>query len=99
MIQVPGRAEVWEFFEFAGVDRKPVHFNVPDPGSIQLGFQVRDVDAAAEAYKSAGGAIVSRDGEIIRGTRQRHGLDADPDGVYGGDAAEVMGNGLARTKL
>ena len=54
-IQVPGRNEVWEFFEFAGVDRKPVHFNVPDPGSRQLGFQVRDVDAAAEAYKSAGG--------------------------------------------
>ena len=82
MIQVPGRAEVWEFFEFAGVDRKPVHFNVPDPGSLQLGFQVRDVDAAAEAYKSAGGAIVSKDGAIIRRPNGALALMQDPDGVY-----------------
>ncbi|HSR09329.1 MAG TPA: VOC family protein, partial [Bryobacteraceae bacterium] len=81
-IQVPGRAEVWEFFEFAGVDRQPVHFNVPDPGSRQLGFQVRDVDAAAEAFKAAGGAIVSKDGKIIRGTSNAMALMRDPDGVY-----------------
>ncbi len=82
MIQVPGRAEVWEFFEFAGVDRKPVHFNVPDPGSLQLGFQVRDVDAAAGAYKSAGGAVVSKDGAIIRRPNGALALMQDPDGVY-----------------
>jgi len=81
-IQVPGRNEVWEFFEFAGVDRKPVHFNVPDPGSRQLGFQVHDVDAAAEAYKSAGGAIVSKDAKIIRGASNAMALMRDPDGVY-----------------
>ena len=81
MIQVPGRAEVWEFFEFAGVDRKPVHFNVPDPGSLQLGFQVRDVTAAADAYKSAGGAIVSKDGAIIRRPNGALALMQDPDGV------------------
>jgi len=81
-IQVPGRGEVWEFFEFAGVERKAVHFNVPDPGSLQLGLQVRDVDAAAEAYKSAGGAIVSRDGAIIRGANNAVALMRDPDGVY-----------------
>jgi len=81
-IQVPGRAEVWEFFEFAGVERKAVHFNVPDPGSVQLGLQVRDVDAAAGAYKSGGGGIVSRDGAIIRGANNAVALMRDPDGVY-----------------
>jgi len=81
-IQVPGRPEVWEFFEFAGVERQPVRFNVPDPGSRQLGFQVRDVDAAAEAYKSAGGAIVSRDAAIIRRPNGAVALMRDPDGVY-----------------
>jgi len=81
-IQVPGRPEVWEFFEFAGVERQPVRFNVPDPGSRQLGFQVRDVNAAAEAYKSAGGAIVSRDAAIIRRPNGAVALMRDPDGVY-----------------
>jgi predicted enzyme related to lactoylglutathione lyase len=81
-IQVPGRPEVWEFFEFTGVDRKPVHFNVPDPGSLQLGFQVHDVDAAAAAYKSAGGAIVSKGGEIIRRPNGSVALMRDPNGVY-----------------
>jgi len=82
-VQVPGKAEVWEFFEFKGVDRKPAHFNVPDPGSLQLGFQVHDVDAAAAAYKSAGGAIVSKGGEIIRRPNGAAvALMRDPDGVY-----------------
>jgi predicted enzyme related to lactoylglutathione lyase len=81
-MQVPGRAEFWEFSEFSGIEREAVHFNVPDPGSLQLGLQVRDVDAAAEAYKSAGGAIVSKDGAIIRGTRNAVALMRDPDGVY-----------------
>jgi predicted enzyme related to lactoylglutathione lyase len=82
-IQVPGRQEVWEFFEFQGMDRAPVKFNVPDPGSLQLGFQVRDIDAAAAAYKAGGGAIVSTGGEIIR--RPNGGgvaLIRDPNGVY-----------------
>jgi len=82
-IKAPGRPEVWEFFEFQGVDRKPVKFNVPDPGSLQLGFQVRDLDAAASAYKAGGGAIVSTNGEIIR--RPNGGgvaLIRDLDGVY-----------------
>jgi predicted enzyme related to lactoylglutathione lyase len=81
-IQVPGKPEVWEFFEFQGVDRKAAHFNVPDPGSLQLGFQVQDVDAAAAAYKSAGGAIVSKGGEIIRRPNGAVALMRDPDGVY-----------------
>jgi predicted enzyme related to lactoylglutathione lyase len=81
-IQVPARAEVWEFFEFAGVDRQAVHFNVPDPGSRQLGLEVRDVDAAAEVYKAAGGGIVSKDGAVIRSTNAAVALMRDPDGVY-----------------
>jgi 4-carboxymuconolactone decarboxylase len=81
-VQVPGKTEVWEFFEFKDVERKPAHFNVPDPGSLQLGFQVQDVDAAAAVYKSAGGAIVSKGGEIIRRPNGALALMRDPDGVY-----------------
>jgi predicted enzyme related to lactoylglutathione lyase len=82
-VETPGRPEVYEFFEFRGVDRQSVKFNVPDPGSLQMGFLVRDVEAAAAAHKAAGGAIVSTGGELIRrpnGTAM--GLIRDPDGVY-----------------
>ena len=47
-----------------------------------MGFQVHDVDTAAEAYKSAGGAIVSKGGEIIRRPNGAVALMRDLDGVY-----------------
>jgi predicted enzyme related to lactoylglutathione lyase len=60
-----------------------LHFKVPDPGSLQLGFQVRDIDAAVAAFKSAGGAVVSTGGEIThRPNGGGSGLVRDPDGVY-----------------
>ncbi len=82
-IQVPGTSRVWTFYEFQNIDRKPVHFKVPDPGSLQLGFQVRDIDAAVAAFKSAGGAVVSAGGEIAhRPNGGGGGLVRDPDGIY-----------------
>jgi predicted enzyme related to lactoylglutathione lyase len=83
MISLPGSPRVWRFLEFKGIDRHPVRFAVTDPGSLQLGFQVRDIDAAAASFRAAGGAIVSRGGEIMR--RPNGGgaaLIRDPDGVY-----------------
>jgi predicted enzyme related to lactoylglutathione lyase len=82
-IQVPGTSRVWTFYEFQNIDRKPVHFKVPDPGSLQLGFQVRDIDAAVAAFRSAGGAVVSTGGEIARRPNGGGGaLVRDPDGIY-----------------
>lgn len=82
-IQVPGTSRIWWLYEFRNIDRKPVHFKVPDPGSLQLGFQVRDIDAAVAAFRSAGGAVVSTGGEVMRRPNGGGGgLVRDPDGVY-----------------
>jgi predicted enzyme related to lactoylglutathione lyase len=82
-IHVPGTSLDWTFYEFGDIDRKPIHFKVPDPGSLQLGFQVHDADAAVAAFRSAGGAVVSQGGEIThRPNGGAGGLVRDPDGVY-----------------
>ncbi len=66
LVTIPGTKLQWEFISYKGVDRKAYTPRIPDPGAPALGFQVRDIDAAAAAIKAAGGSIVSAGGEIIR---------------------------------
>jgi predicted enzyme related to lactoylglutathione lyase len=63
--QVPTSNLVVEFIEFAGIDRRSVRAAIQDPGSTRMQLQVRDVDAAIAALKSAGGAVVSTGGQTV----------------------------------
>jgi catechol 2,3-dioxygenase-like lactoylglutathione lyase family enzyme len=58
-LDVPVTGLKFELMEFKGVDRKTVRSNIQDPGSTRMQIQVRDVDAAIAALKSAGGVVVS----------------------------------------
>jgi catechol 2,3-dioxygenase-like lactoylglutathione lyase family enzyme len=62
---VPGSGLRLEFIEFKGVDRRTVRSNIQDPGSTRMQLQVRDVDGAITALKTAGGVVVSTGGATV----------------------------------
>jgi catechol 2,3-dioxygenase-like lactoylglutathione lyase family enzyme len=68
-----------EFIEFKGVDRKPLHTRISDPGSTKYPLRVRDLDAAISKLKSTGATVVSLNGQptVVRNVRYAivHGLD------------------------
>jgi catechol 2,3-dioxygenase-like lactoylglutathione lyase family enzyme len=81
-ITIPGTTLTRELLEYRGVDRKPVEFKVGDPGSLQLGFQVHDFDAAVAALQSAGGSIASAGGVPVKRPNGNIAIIRDPEGVY-----------------
>jgi catechol 2,3-dioxygenase-like lactoylglutathione lyase family enzyme len=68
-----------EFIEFKGVDRKPLHTRISDPGSTKYPLRVRDLDAAIGKLRSTGATVVSLNGQptVVRNVRYAivHGLD------------------------
>lgn len=79
-VTVPGTTLSWRFMEFKGVDRKPYAPRIPDPGAPAIGLQVRDIDAAIAAVKTAGGASVTQGGNVKMGNG-RVGFVRDPNGL------------------
>jgi len=63
--QVPGTTFQVQFLEFAGIDRKPVHSRLRDPGSAILRLLVRDLDSTVQALAAAGVAVVSHEGKPV----------------------------------
>lgn len=54
------------FLEVKGVDRKPLHTHIEDPGSTRFQLMVRSLDQALGMFKSAGPfSIVSNSGKIL----------------------------------
>ena len=64
-LDVPTSGLTLELIEFKGVDRRTVRGNIQDPGSTRMQLQVRDVDAAIAALKTAGGTVVSSGGATV----------------------------------
>jgi len=64
-LDVPTSGLRIELIEFKGVDRRTVRSNIQDPGSTRMQLQVRDVDAAITALKTAGGVVVSTGGATV----------------------------------
>src|SRR6185312_17412986 len=54
-----------ELIEFSGVDRRTVRGNLQDPGSTRMQVQVRDVPAAIDVLKAAGGVVQSTGGATV----------------------------------
>jgi catechol 2,3-dioxygenase-like lactoylglutathione lyase family enzyme len=57
--EVPNSGLVIEFIDFKGVDRRSVQSRIQDPGSTRMQLQVRDINAAITALKTAGGVVIS----------------------------------------
>jgi catechol 2,3-dioxygenase-like lactoylglutathione lyase family enzyme len=76
-----------EFIDFKGVDRRSVRANIQDPGSTRMQLQVRDVDAAIELLKAAGGAVVSTGGGTVElpgrgGATTKVAIVRDPNNLF-----------------
>ena len=54
--------------EYAGVPREKLSLGAEDPGSPAFTMFVRDIDAAVDQWKKAGGTVVSTGGMAIKGS-------------------------------
>ena len=63
---VPGVPDqVLEFIEFKGIDRKPQHTRIQDPGSAKIQFRPSDVAAAMAVFQTAGGKVATTGGTFM----------------------------------
>ncbi len=63
-IFVPDTKIQLEFVQFKDIDAKATRLRITDPGSVQLGLEVRDIDAAVAAFTANGGSVESAGGVI-----------------------------------
>lgn len=87
MLEVPTTGLVFEVIDFKGVDRRTVRGSIQDPGSTRIQLQVRDVDAAIDALKRSGGAVVSSGGATVNlpgrgGATTKVAIVRDPDNLF-----------------
>ena|SRR5262245_60306768 len=85
-MDVPNAPKV-EFIDFKGVDRRNIRGTIQDPGSTRMQLQVRDVDAAIESLKAAGGAVVSTGGGTVElpgrgGATTKVAIVRDPNNLF-----------------
>jgi catechol 2,3-dioxygenase-like lactoylglutathione lyase family enzyme len=86
VLDVPGGLKL-EFIDFKGVDRRTTRANIQDPGSTRMQLQVRDVDAAIELLKAAGGVVVSTGGGTVDlpgrgGATTKVAIVRDPNNLF-----------------
>jgi predicted enzyme related to lactoylglutathione lyase len=64
---IPGTTLDFGLIEYVGVPRTKVSAGAQDPGSPAFTMVVRDIDAAVDQWKKAGGTVVSTGGTAIKG--------------------------------
>ena len=62
---VPGSGLMYDFVDFADVDRRTVPGRIQDFGSTRVQLRVRDLDAAIAAFERSGGEVVSTGGRPL----------------------------------
>jgi catechol 2,3-dioxygenase-like lactoylglutathione lyase family enzyme len=80
--QVPGSTLHISFTEFKGIDRKPLHTHVQDPGTALLQLRVRDTDAMVARLKAAGTEVISAGGEPVTRGNLRLVIVRDPNNLF-----------------
>jgi predicted enzyme related to lactoylglutathione lyase len=78
----PEKTPQLRFFEFKGVDRKPLRPGVADPNSVLIRINVRDIDSMVAKAKAAGGQIMNISGGVTAFGRNRFLIVKDPNGVH-----------------
>ena len=64
---IPGTTLDFGLIEYVGVPRTKLTAGAEDPGSPAFTMVVRDIDAAVDQWKKAGGTVVSTGGMAIKG--------------------------------
>lgn len=63
---IPGLTADFALIEYKGVPRKKRSMGAADPGSPAFTMVVRDLDAAVDQWKAAGGAVVTTGGVAVK---------------------------------
>jgi catechol 2,3-dioxygenase-like lactoylglutathione lyase family enzyme len=64
-LRAPSSPVAFELLEFKGVDRRPLHTQLQDPGSTRMQVRVRGLDAIVEKMKGLGSHIVAKEGTRV----------------------------------
>ncbi|MEQ1884372.1 MAG: VOC family protein [Bryobacteraceae bacterium] len=70
------------FFEFKGVDRKPLRPAPADPNSVLIRIAVKDMDSIVARVKQAGGQIMNISGGPTINGRNKWLVVKDPNGIH-----------------
>ena len=80
---LPGTAMRLEFLEVKGVDRRPLHARVQDPGAARLQLTVKNLETTLETLRRAGRfTIASARGQIITQPGYRVIVVSDLNGLF-----------------
>ena len=63
--RIPGSPVTMAFLEFRNIDRRPLRTRFQDPGTPVLQLRVKDIQAVTQAWKNAGGEVVTTGGEPV----------------------------------
>jgi predicted enzyme related to lactoylglutathione lyase len=80
-LTIPRTTLRWRLLEMQGINRKPYRLRIPDPGAPAIGLEVRDLDAAAAAFKAAGGSVITQGGSIQLPDGGKVAFLRDPSGL------------------
>ncbi len=79
---IPGTKATMAFYDYKGIDRKPFHLRVPDPGAPAIALRVTDLDGLLKRMRAAGVKITSKNGEVVQFTPTiRNIFVQDPNGL------------------
>jgi predicted enzyme related to lactoylglutathione lyase len=78
----PDKTPALHFFEFKGVDRKPLRPAQADPNSVLLRIAVHDLPGIMAKVKAAGGEIMNASGGITNNGRTHWLVVKDPNGNH-----------------
>jgi catechol 2,3-dioxygenase-like lactoylglutathione lyase family enzyme len=79
---VPGTKATIAFYEYQGLERKPFHLRVPDPGAPAVALRVTDIDGLVARMRAAGVQVTSKDGQMVQfAPTVRNIFVVDPNGL------------------
>jgi catechol 2,3-dioxygenase-like lactoylglutathione lyase family enzyme len=79
---VPGTKATIAFYEYQGLERKPFHLRVPDPGAPAVALRVTDIEGLLARMRAAGVQVTSKNGELVQfAPTVRNIFVVDPNGL------------------
>lgn len=79
---VPGTKALIAFYEYQGIERKPFHLRVPDPGAPAVALRVTDIEGLLKRMRAAGVQVTSKDGALVQFSPTiRNIFVVDPNGL------------------
>ncbi|MEQ1946745.1 MAG: VOC family protein [Bryobacteraceae bacterium] len=81
-VAFPEKSPQLHFFEFKGVDRKPLRPAPAEPNSVLIRIAVKDMDSVVARVKQAGGQIMNISGGPTINGRNKWLVVKDPNGIH-----------------